>query len=80
MLTWGKGGGIYGKNKKSKLLVKVYKYTAILVKYLGGISKEAGVIQKQLQDIFTFSSLASEDVFAVSLHQMTDKCCIILCD
>lgn len=44
----------------------VKKYTDILVKHLGGVSKEQDLI-------FSPHSFTSEDVFAVSLHQMTDK-------
>lgn len=54
--------------RKANCLFRFFckKYTDILVKHLGGVSKEQDLI-------FSPHSFTSEDVFAVSLHQMTDK-------
>lgn len=50
--------------------------------YLGGIYKELEPFinsQKTSELFFSLKAFSSEDVFAVSLHQMTGKYGIILC-
>lgn len=69
----GQGGG--KKKKKQTTLsihVKIYRY---LDKTSGGYCKRTRAFQKQSQDSSSsaLKALTTGDVFAPSLHQMTDK-------
>lgn len=65
----GQGGK---KQTTLSIHVKIYRY---LDKTSGGYCKRTGAFQKQSQDSSSsaLKALTTGDVFAPSLHQMTDK-------